>query len=149
MMQENQPNIANGKLKTEEQPAEQAPLIASPPLTPAATPPMPLRELRHNPEAIRHAFETGEYPYKTKLNEAQYLKTMGQLQVELLKAQSWIKETNQKIVVLFEGRDGAGKGGTIKRFMEHLNPRGARVIALEKFSALYRAFAVRRRNGVF
>ncbi len=131
-MQENQPNIANGKLKAEEQPAEQTPLIASPPLTPAATPPMPLRELRHNPEAIRHAFETGEYPYKTKLNEGQYLKTMGQLQVELLKAQSWIKETNQKIVVLFEGRDGAGKGGTIKRFMEHLNPRGARVIALEK-----------------
>ncbi len=91
-----------------------------------------LHDLRQNPEAIRHAFETGEYPYKARLAEGKYLKTMGQLQVELLKAQSWIKETGQKIVVLFEGRDAAGKGGTIKRFMEHLNPRGARIIALEK-----------------
>jgi len=54
------------------------------------------------------------------------------LQAELLKAQRWVKETDQKIVVLFEGRDAAGKGGTIKRFMEHLNPRGAKVVALEK-----------------
>ena len=57
---------------------------------------------------------------------------MTPLPVELLKAQSWIKETGQKIALLFEGRDAAGKGGTIKRFMEHLNPRGARVVALEK-----------------
>jgi polyphosphate kinase 2 len=91
-----------------------------------------LKELRQNPEAIRHAFETGEYPYKTKLNEKHYLAQMGALQAELLKAQAWIKETGQKIVVLFEGRDAAGKGGTIKRFMEHLNPRGAKVVALEK-----------------
>ena len=54
------------------------------------------------------------------------------LQAELLKAQNWVKETGEKIVVLFEGRDAAGKGGTIKRFMEHLNPRGARIVALEK-----------------
>ena len=54
------------------------------------------------------------------------------LQVELLKLQAWIKDTGQRVVVLFEGRDAAGKGGTIKRFMEHLNPRGARVVALEK-----------------
>ena len=54
------------------------------------------------------------------------------LQAELLKAQNWIKETGEKIVMLFEGRDAAGKGGTIKRFMEHLNPRGARIVALEK-----------------
>ena len=54
------------------------------------------------------------------------------LQVELLKVQRWVKETGQKVMVLFEGRDAAGKGGTIKRFMEHLNPRGARVVALEK-----------------
>jgi polyphosphate kinase 2 len=52
--------------------------------------------------------------------------------VELLKLQSWVKNTGQKLVILFEGRDAAGKGGTIKRFMEHLNPRGARVVALEK-----------------
>ena len=54
------------------------------------------------------------------------------LQIDLLKVQSWVKETGQRIVCLFEGRDAAGKGGTIKRFMEHLNPRGARVVALEK-----------------
>jgi polyphosphate kinase len=98
----------------------------------APQPGIPLKALRQNPEAIRHAFETGEYPYKTKLNEKAYLKQMTELQAELLKAQAWIKETGQKIVVLFEGRDAAGKGGTIKRFMEHLNPRGAKVVALEK-----------------
>jgi len=54
------------------------------------------------------------------------------LQVELLKVQNWVKQTGQRIVALFEGRDAAGKGGTIKRFMEHLNPRAARVVALEK-----------------
>ena len=54
------------------------------------------------------------------------------LQAELLKVQNWVKETGQRVVILFEGRDAAGKGGTIKRFMEHLNPRGARVVALEK-----------------
>ena len=54
------------------------------------------------------------------------------LQVELLKLQAWVKKTGQRVVILFEGRDAAGKGGAIKRFMEHLNPRGARVVALEK-----------------
>ena len=61
-----------------------------------------------------------------------YEKHKAELQVELLKLQSWVKETGERVVVLFEGRDAAGKGGTIKRFMEHLNPRGARVVALEK-----------------
>lgn len=88
--------------------------------------------LRRNPEAIRHTFETGEYPYRVGLSNKLYLEQMGRLQVELLKAQSWAKETGQKIVVLFEGRDAAGKGGTIKRYMEHLNPRAAKVVALEK-----------------
>jgi polyphosphate kinase 2 (PPK2 family) len=60
------------------------------------------------------------------------------LQVELLKLQAWVKETGQRVVILFEGRDAAGKGGTIKRFMEHLNPRGARVVALEKPSEVER-----------
>ncbi|MBT3983211.1 MAG: polyphosphate kinase 2 [Bacteriovoracaceae bacterium] len=54
------------------------------------------------------------------------------LQIELLKMQKWVKETGQKVVIVFEGRDAAGKGGTIKRFMEHMNPRGARVVALNK-----------------
>lgn len=102
------------------------------PVVEPAQPVMDLRSLRHNPEAIRHTFETGEYPYRTRLNEKLYMKQMSSLQVELLKAQNWVKETGQKIVVLFEGRDAAGKGGTIKRFMEHLNPRGATVVALEK-----------------
>ncbi len=83
-------------------------------------------------EAIRRAFETGEYPYKEKLKRKPYEKQKAELQVELLKVQEWVKESGQKIVIIFEGRDGAGKGGTIKRFMEHLNPRGASVIALEK-----------------
>jgi polyphosphate kinase 2 (PPK2 family) len=58
--------------------------------------------------------------------------------VELLKLQAWVKDTGQRVVILFEGRDAAGKGGTIKRFMEHLNPRGARVVALEKPSEVER-----------
>lgn len=61
-----------------------------------------------------------------------YEKQKYRLQVELLKLQAWVKESGQRVVILFEGRDAAGKGGTIRRFMEHLNPRGARVVALEK-----------------
>ncbi len=86
----------------------------------------------HDPEAVRRAFETGEFPYHTKLTEKEYQQRVMPLQVELLKAQNWVKETGQRILVLFEGRDAAGKGGTIKRYMEHLNPRSARVVALEK-----------------
>ena len=92
----------------------------------------PAQQLRHDPALIRRTFETGEYPYRSRLTEKAYLEHMMPLQVELLKLQTWVKDTKQKIVILFEGRDAAGKGGTIKRFMEHLNPRGARVIALEK-----------------
>jgi polyphosphate kinase len=74
----------------------------------------------------------GGYPYRNLLSRKRYERHKYQLQVELLKLQAWVKETGQRVVVLFEGRDAAGKGGTIKRFMEHLNPRGARVVALEK-----------------
>ena len=87
---------------------------------------------RHDPEAVRRAFETGEYPYRTRLTEKAYQTHVLPLQIELLKLQNWVKQAGEKLVVLFEGRDAAGKGGTIKRFMEHLNPRGARVVALEK-----------------
>ena len=83
-------------------------------------------------DAVRRTFETGEYPYDEKLTRRGYEDQKAGLQVELLKVQDWVKETGRKIVVLFEGRDGAGKGGTIKRFTEHLNPRGARVVALDK-----------------
>lgn len=87
---------------------------------------------RQDQEAIRSFFESGDYPYHTKMRRSVYEKQKAALQVELLKAQRWVKETGQRVVILFEGRDAAGKGGTIKRFMEHLNPRGARVVALEK-----------------
>ena len=70
------------------------------------------------------------YPYSTKMRRGAYESQKAELQVELLKLQNWAKESGQRIVMLFEGRDAAGKGGTIKRFMEHLNPRGATVVAL-------------------
>ncbi len=77
-------------------------------------------------------WQQGGYPYKNLLSRKSYERQKYRLQVELLKLQAWAKETHQRIIVLFEGRDAAGKGGTIRRFMEHLNPRGARVVALEK-----------------
>jgi polyphosphate kinase 2 len=88
--------------------------------------------MRHDPAAIRRLFESGEYPYKIAMRTAPYEAHMLELQRELLKMQRWIEQTGQRFVVLFEGRDAAGKGGTIKRFTEHMNPRTARVIALQK-----------------
>ena len=76
--------------------------------------------------------EDGGYPYRYLMSRSTYEHQKYKLQVELLKLQAWVKETGQRVVILFEGRDAAGKGGTIKRFMEHLNPRGARLVALEK-----------------
>ncbi len=73
-----------------------------------------------------------DYPYDKKISRAEYEKQKKELQIELLKMQQWVRDTGQRVVILFEGRDAAGKGGTIKRFMEHLNPRGAKVVALEK-----------------
>jgi polyphosphate kinase 2 len=72
------------------------------------------------------------YPYDERMSRAQYEHEKRLLQIELLKLQKWTVATGARLVLLFEGRDAAGKGGTIKRFMEHLNPRGARVVALEK-----------------
>jgi polyphosphate kinase 2 len=72
------------------------------------------------------------YPYDERLRRDVYEREKRLLQIELVKLQYWIKETGERLVILFEGRDAAGKGGTIKRFMEHLNPRGASVVALEK-----------------
>jgi len=85
-----------------------------------------------SPEQVRRAFESGKYPYTGKLGRRAYEAEKAQLQAELLKVQLWGQETGQKFVLLFEGRDAAGKGGTIKRFTEHLNPRAARVVALNK-----------------
>jgi polyphosphate kinase 2 len=72
------------------------------------------------------------YPYPARLTRDEYELSKRMLQIELLKLQYWIKDTGGRMVVVFEGRDAAGKGGTIKRFTEHLNPRGARVVALSK-----------------
>ena len=83
-------------------------------------------------EALADDWRDGAYPYKNLMSRKSYEYQKYRLQVELLKLQAWVKETGQKVVILFEGRDAAGKGGTIKRFMEHLNPRGAHVVALEK-----------------
>ncbi len=91
-----------------------------------------LAEMKQDKAEIEKSFYSSKYPYKTKIKRAAYETQKKELQVELLKLQRWVKETGKKVVIIFEGRDAAGKGGTIKRFMEHLNPRGARVVALEK-----------------
>ena len=89
-------------------------------------------EGRATEDTVARVFREGVYPYPDRLPRAEYERLKAALQVELLKAQHWVRESGAKVIVLFEGRDAAGKGGTIKRFMEHLNPRGARVVALEK-----------------
>lgn len=81
---------------------------------------------------VRRAFESGKYPYRSRLSRSTYEAEKAALQAELLKVQLWAQDTGQKFVMIFEGRDAAGKGGTIKRFTEHLNPRTARVVALNK-----------------
>jgi polyphosphate kinase 2 len=92
-----------------------------------------------NPDTeLSDDWREGGYPYKNLLSRKCYEQNKYHLQVELLKLQAWVKTTKQKVIILFEGRDAAGKGGTIKRFMEHLNPRGARVVALEKPSEVER-----------
>ena len=82
-------------------------------------------------ELVDH-WRSSVYPYRNLMSRKHYEAEKYHLQVELLKLQAWVRDTGQRVVIVFEGRDAAGKGGTIKRFMEHLNPRGARVVALEK-----------------
>lgn len=89
-------------------------------------------------DELSEHWRIGGYPYKNLMLRKNYERQKYRLQVELLKLQAWVKETGQRVVILFEGRDAAGKGGAIKRFMEHLNPRGARVVALEKPSEVER-----------
>ncbi len=89
-------------------------------------------DLGYSTEEINRLFQFGIYPYESRISRTAYEEQKRLLQIELLKVQRWVKESGKRIVLVFEGRDAAGKGGTIKRFMEHLNPRGARVVALEK-----------------
>lgn len=85
------------------------------------------------PETISgNAIASGGYLYPNRMKRKSYEKQLVELQFELLKLQTWARNSGERLVVLFEGRDAAGKGGTIKRFMEHLNPRHAHVIALAK-----------------
>ena len=90
------------------------------------------RASRHPDDELSRSWRAGGYPYRNLMSRHGYEKQKYALQVELLKLQAWVRETGQRLVILFEGRDAAGKGGAIKRFMEHMNPRGARVVALEK-----------------
>ncbi len=92
------------------------------------------------PEPVRAAIRDGhkddilnpDYPYRHEMKRGDYEDEMAALQIELVKLQSWTNRTGARIAILFEGRDAAGKGGTIKRFRENLNPRSARVVALSK-----------------
>ena len=94
----------------------------------------------HAPEAVRGAIKRGEkndilsptFPHPERLARKPYETQFDRLQIELVKLQAWVKDTGQRVAIVFEGRDAAGKGGTIKRFRENLNPRGARVVALSK-----------------
>jgi polyphosphate kinase len=83
-------------------------------------------------DELSPSWREGGYPYRHLMSRRAYEKQKYRLQVELLKLQAWVRDAGERVIILFEGRDAAGKGGTIKRFMEHLNPRGARVVALEK-----------------
>ncbi|PJE33538.1 Polyphosphate kinase 2 (PPK2) [Pseudooceanicola marinus] len=92
------------------------------------------------PEPVRNAIRRGDkddildpsYPYSERMPRKAYEKELKSLQIELVKMQAWAKDSGARILCVFEGRDAAGKGGTIKRFREYLNPRGARVVALPK-----------------
>jgi polyphosphate kinase 2 len=92
------------------------------------------------PEEVRDAVQaaggktilTGSYPYDRRMRRADYAAQMDALQIELIKLQAWVQSTGQRLCILFEGRDAAGKGGTIKRIRANQNPRVSRVVALPK-----------------
>ncbi len=85
------------------------------------------------PKGVKEAaFESGGFPYDRKYKRKRYDRELYLLQIELLKMLSWVKEKGERVIILFEGRDGAGKGSAISRFTQHLNPRFARIVALAK-----------------
>lgn len=100
------------------------------------SPPVGRRRKSGPDDQLSSDWRDGGYPYRNLMSRKNYEKQKYRLQVELLKLQAWVKTSQSKLVILFEGRDAAGKGGTIKRFMEHVNPRGSRVVALEKPSEI-------------
>lgn len=92
------------------------------------------------PDDVRAAIKDGgksdilhpAYPYQDRWKKSEYNAALDALQVELVRMQAWVRDTGQRVAIVFEGRDAAGKGGTIKRLRENLNPRGARLVALPK-----------------
>ena len=104
--------------------------VEAAPSSPVPTEGIPQEILSKVETALPGQIISDTYPYPTKLSTRKYESDKAKLQIELLKMQRWVKETGQRIVLIFEGRDAAGKGGTIQRFMEHLNPRGANLVAL-------------------
>jgi polyphosphate kinase 2 len=121
----------SGAVPDEAEGAGATPAAAEPP-APAARQGRGPRKFPVTDASVARVFESGRYPYARPMARRDYEMQKAQLQAELLKVQIWTQDTGQKFVVLMEGRDAAGKGGTIKRFMEHLNPRYARVVALTK-----------------
>ncbi len=89
-------------------------------------------------EIAAMAFPHGDYSFAKKMKKSVFNRRLEELQVELVKLQKWVRENNERLVMVFEGRDAAGKGGTIKRFMQYLNPRHAHVVALSKPSDVER-----------
>jgi len=83
-------------------------------------------------EDIINIMKTKEIPHQKIIQTLAYEKQLRHLQIELVKLQQWILKTNKRVAIIFEGRDAAGKGGNIRRFMEHLNPRSSRLVALNK-----------------
>ena len=84
------------------------------------------------PEIERAAFSSGQFPYPKTMKSKPYARELAALQIELIKVQDWVQATGERVVIVFEGRDAAGKGGAIHRFTQHLNPRHVRVVALTK-----------------
>ncbi len=93
---------------------------------------VPARIVKRVQAVGRKDIINADYPYRRAMDAKDYDEQMGLLAIELVKLQAWVKEKGERMVLLFEGRDAAGKGGTIKRFTDTLNPRGARVVALPK-----------------
>ena len=83
-------------------------------------------------ELVDQTFPYGDYSFDRKLKKKKFERHLEKLQIELVKLQRWVRANNERIVMVFEGRDAAGKGGTIKRFKLNLNPRFARTVALAK-----------------
>lgn len=108
-------------LETEKTALKESPLISN----------SDLSAIVSSDDLEQHLLSKGENLKKIRFNLG-YEEQMAQLQIQLVKLQRWIHKTDRRVVILFEGRDAAGKGGTIKRFAEHLNPRPMRVVALDK-----------------